>query len=72
MVDCTMDIDYSVQIWKEDGHYVSHAMPLDAPSTGPTLETAREAVGFFIETATAIGDLVGILEECGYQNQHTG
>lgn len=71
-----MDIDYTVQIWKEDGQYVSHAMPLDVASSGPTPESAREAVdeavGLFIETAKANGNLVEILEECGYQNEHTG
>lgn len=76
MIGSNMDIDYTVQIWKEDGQYVSLAMPLDVASSGPTPETAHEAVdeavGLFIETAKANGNLVEILEECGYQNQHTG
>ena len=65
-----MNIDYTVQIWKEGHHYIAHAMPLDVMSAGSTPEEAKKAIGeavhLFIETAKSMGTLDDILEECGY------
>jgi len=65
-----MNIEYTVQIWKEGNQYVAHAMPLDVMSSGKTPEEAKravkEAVALFITTAQEIGTLQDILQECGY------
>jgi hypothetical protein len=29
-----MDIDYTVQIWREGNQFIAHAMPLDVTSSG--------------------------------------
>ncbi|MEA2559842.1 MAG: hypothetical protein QOH06_1346 [Acidobacteriota bacterium] len=54
-------MEYSVQIWKEDGQFIAHEMPLDVMSSGPTAEAAREAldeaVSLFLETAAEMGTL---------------
>ena len=66
-----MKLDYTVQIWNEDGQYVAHAMPLDVASSGATPEDARqavdEAVGVFLETAESHGTLKQVLEDAGYR-----
>ncbi len=65
-----MQIDFTVQIWKEGKQFVAHAMPLDVASSGPTPEAARqaldEAVQLFIDTAAEHGTLQEVLEEAGY------
>jgi predicted RNase H-like HicB family nuclease len=57
-----MQIDYTVQVWREDGQFIAHAMPLDVASSGPTVEAARnavdEAVRLFLATAAG-GKLAG-------------
>ena len=71
-----MNIDYTVQIWREGKHYVAHAMPLDVASSGETPEAARlaldEAVRLFIKTAESHGTLKDVLEETGYENDGSG
>ena len=66
-----MNIEYTVQIWKEGDQYIAHAMPLDVMSSGKTPEEAKraveEAVEVFIATAKDMGTLNDILEECGYR-----
>lgn len=66
-----MHIDYTVQIWKEGGQFVAHAMPLDVASSGSTVEVARaaldDAVRLFITTCADMGTLDDVLEEAGYQ-----
>jgi predicted RNase H-like HicB family nuclease len=66
-----MDIDYTVQIWREGGQYIAHAMPLDVASSGTTPQEARvaleEAVKLFTDTANERGTLQEVLEEAGYQ-----
>ena len=66
-----MNIEYTVQIWKEGNQFVAHAMPLDVMSSGKTPEDARkaldEAVHLFIVTSVEIGSLAEILEEAGYE-----
>ncbi len=68
-----MNIEYTVQIWKEGDQYIAHAMPLDVISSGKTPEEAkravREAVDLFIATAKEMGTLNDILEECGYRRK---
>jgi predicted RNase H-like HicB family nuclease len=66
-----MNIDYTVQVWREGSQFVAHATPLDVMSSGATPEKARkalyEAVGLFLETAAAMDTLDEILEESGYE-----
>jgi hypothetical protein len=38
-----MNIEYTVQIWKERNQFIAHAMPLDVMSSGKTAEEARKA-----------------------------
>ena len=67
-----MEIDYTVQIWREGGQFIAHAMPLDVASSGPTPQIARlaleEAVKLFLKTAEQHGTLADVLEEAGYEN----
>ncbi|MBF0505376.1 MAG: hypothetical protein HQL09_00945 [Nitrospirae bacterium] len=66
-----MDIEYTVQIWKEGTQFIAHAMPLDVMSSGKTPEDARkaldEAVHLFLATASDIGTVNDVLEESGYE-----
>ena len=66
----TRNVDYTVQIWKEESQFIAHAMPLDVMSSGPTPEDARkavdEAVGVFLRTAADQGTLDDVLRETGY------
>ena len=66
-----MNVEYTVQIWREGGQYVAQASPLDVVSAGPTPEGARqalrEAVHLFLETAEENGTLEEVLVECGYE-----
>jgi hypothetical protein len=65
-----MQIDYTVQIWKEGAQFVAHAMPLDVASSGSTPEAARlavdEAVRGFVGSCARAGTLDQVLEEAGY------
>ena len=65
-----MEIDYTVQVWREGGQFVAHAMPLDVASSGPTPVAARaaldEAVRLFLQTARGHGTLDEVLEDAGY------
>ena len=71
-----MDIEYTVQIWKEDDQFIAHAMPLDVVSSGSTAEEARaavsEAVQLFLLTAKEAGTLEEVLREAGYQLRQDG
>lgn len=66
-----MQIDYTVQIWKEGTQFVAHAMPLDVASSGPNPEAARqavdEAVRGFVASCAEAGTLDQVLEEAGYE-----
>ncbi|MBW4496434.1 MAG: hypothetical protein KME26_25825 [Oscillatoria princeps RMCB-10] len=68
-----MNIEYTVQIWKEGNQFVAHAMPLDVMSSGDTPDSARmaldEAAHLFLVTAAEEGTLEEILEETGYELQ---
>jgi predicted RNase H-like HicB family nuclease len=67
-----MDIDYTVQIWREGSQFIAHAMPLDVASSGATPQAARaaldEAVKLFIKTAEQHGTLTEVLEDAGYEH----
>jgi predicted RNase H-like HicB family nuclease len=67
-----MDIDYTVQIWREGNQFIAHALPLDVASSGATPQAARaaldEAVKLFIKTAEQHGTLAEVLEDAGYEN----
>jgi predicted RNase H-like HicB family nuclease len=67
-----MEIDYTVQIWREGSQFIAHAMPLDMASSGATPQAARtaldEAVKLFIKTAEQHGTLAEVLEDAGYEN----
>ena len=67
-----MEIDYTVQIWREGGQFIAHAMPLDVASSGSTPQAARaaldEAVRLFIKTADEHGTLTEVLEDAGYEH----
>ncbi len=69
-----MNLELTIQIWREGNQFVAHAMPLDVMSSGPSPEAARravdEAVLCFLRTAEASGTLEQILEECGYQREN--
>jgi predicted RNase H-like HicB family nuclease len=70
----SVQIEFTVQIWKEGDQFIAHAMPLDVASSGVTAESARqaldEAVRLFVATAAAHGTLPEVLEEAGYVLQH--
>ena len=71
-----LNIEYNAQIWKEGNQYITHAMPLDVMSAGPSPEEARkaldEAVRLFLATAADMGTLEEILQECGYEFRQGG
>ncbi len=66
-----LNIEYTVQIWKEGDQFVAHAMPLDVISSGKTPDEARkaldEAVHLFLVTAIDMGTLEEILQDSGYE-----
>jgi len=65
-----MQLDYTVQVWREGGQFIAHAMPVDVASSGATPEAARqaadEAVRLFLATAAEHGTLEEVLEDAGY------
>jgi hypothetical protein len=65
-----MKLDLTINVWAEGGQFIAHALPLDVMSSGPTPQSARdavdEAVRCFVKTASDAGFLDQILEECGY------
>jgi hypothetical protein len=65
-----VQIEFTVQIWREGEQYIAHAMPLDVASSGDSPAAARaaldEAVRLFVKTADARGTLAEVLEEVGY------
>jgi predicted RNase H-like HicB family nuclease len=71
-----MEIDYTVQIWREGGQFIAHAMPLDVASSGATPQAARaalaEAVRLFLKTAEDCGTLTQVLEDAGYEQDGAG
>ncbi len=68
-----MEIDYTVQIWRDGKQFIAHAMPLDVASCGETPEAARlalnEAVKLFVASAEEHGTLDEVLGEAGYKRE---
>ena len=66
-----MKLDNTVQIWREDGQFIAHAMPLDIASSGQSPDEARnavdEAIRLFLATAAEQGTLREVLEDSGYR-----
>jgi predicted RNase H-like HicB family nuclease len=66
-----VNIEYTVHIWQEGNQFIAHAMPLDVMSSGPSPESAREAldeaVRVFLLTLEDMGTAAEILQECGYE-----
>jgi len=66
-----MEIDYTIQIWREGKQFIAHAMPLDVASCGTSPEAARlalqEAVKLFVSSAEEHGTLDELLDEAGYK-----
>lgn len=64
-VNGRMNIEYTVQIWKEGKQFIAHAMPLDVMSSGQTTDEAGkaldEAVHLFLATAAEMGTLEEVL-----------
>lgn len=65
-----MQIEFTVQTWREGNQYIAHAMPLDVASAGDSPAAARaaldEAVRLFLKTAAEHGSLDTVLQEAGY------
>lgn len=65
-----MQIQFTIQVFKEARLYVAYAPELDVSSCGPTEAKAkhnlREAVRLFLEEAEKLGTLNQILDEAGY------
>jgi predicted RNase H-like HicB family nuclease len=65
-----MDIQFTVQIFKEGRLYVAYTPELDVSSCGGTQAKAKanllEAVRLFLEEADKMGTLEQILEEGGF------
>ena len=74
MPQSRLNIDYTIQLWREGPQYVAHAMPLDVMSAGATPEEARhaldEAVGLFLKTAADLGTLDQVLEDVGVKGEY--
>ena len=66
----TVQIEFTVQTWREGNQYIAHAMPLDVARAGESPAGARaaldEAVRLFLRTAAEHGTLADVLEEAGY------
>lgn len=67
----TPKVNFSLQVWKEDGTYVAYAPELDVSSCGDSVSEARkmlrEAVALFLEEAAHQGTLQEILSESGFE-----
>lgn len=64
------NIDFTGEIFKEEGAYVSYCPELDLSSCGKSIDEAKDnllkATKLFIEEAQKMGTLKSILEESGY------
>ena len=68
-----MQINFTIQIFKEGRMFVAYARELDVSSCGyskqKALKNLKEAVGLFLEEAEKKGSLAEILAEAGYVKQ---
>jgi hypothetical protein len=66
-----MVIDYGLKIWRTNGPFIAHAMPLDVASAGGTEAAARaaldQAVRLFVKTAADHCTLTEVLKDAGYR-----
>jgi hypothetical protein len=66
----TMEIQFTIRIFKEGRTFIAQALELDVSSCGGNKEKAvtnlKQAVRLFLEEAGKIGTLEQILEESGY------
>ena len=64
------NIDFTGEIFKEDGMFVAYCPELDVSSCGITIDEAKknllQATKLFIEESQKMGNLKAILEESGY------
>ncbi|MGE5445160.1 MAG: type II toxin-antitoxin system HicB family antitoxin [Ignavibacteriales bacterium] len=76
MAHTSMEIDLTMQLWKEGDMYVSYSPELDISSCGRTSQEAkknlREAVEAFLEESDHMGTLQELLEESGFIKDETG
>jgi len=63
----TINIQYTVQVWKEGDQFVAHAMPLDVMSSGKTPEEAGKALDEAVRLFVATAAEMGTLQEAGYE-----
>ena len=70
-----MQINFTIQIFKEGRMFVAHARELDVSSCGyskkKALNNLMQAVRLFLEEADKKGSLEEILEEAGYTKKRT-
>lgn len=70
-----MEIQFTIQIFKEGRTFVAHTRELDVSSCGGTQQKAirnlKEAVRLFLDEAGKMGTLEQILEEAGYLKRKT-
>ncbi len=68
-----LNINFTMQVWKENHAYVAYTPELDVSSCGESLSQAkarlREAVNLFLEEAHRLGTLEDILSEAGFERQ---
>jgi len=68
----SLNIEFTIHVWREGNQFIAHAMPLDVMSSGNTPDEAKkaleEAVYLFVQTASDTGTLDEILDECGYDD----
>lgn len=69
----SLNISFTLQVWKENHTYVAYAPELDVSSCGDSLGQAktrlREAVSLFLEEASRLGTLGDILSQAGFARQ---
>ena len=67
----SLNIEFTIHVWREGSQFIAHAIPLDVLSAGNTPDEAKkapdEAVRLFLRTDSDLGTLQEILEECGCQ-----
>lgn len=65
-----LEIDLTIQIWREGDMSVSYTPELDVSSCGKTFDEAKknlhEAIELFLDEAERMGTLEEILEEAGF------
>ncbi len=69
----TLELTYTIQVWKENGTYVAYAPELDISTCGDSISQAKarlgEAVSLFLDEASRMGTLKDILAEAGFEKK---